>query len=118
MNAQELLNQFIEELKKENKLLIESVKEKDASSRLMEIVQRKEEILRQILSLEKEEVEPYQEELQLIDELTERNKSLAVNNIEFINDIFDAIYAANSPTKYTKDGNITTSKEGFFNKKV
>ncbi len=118
MKTQDLLEKFIELLKNENRLLIESIKDKEASQKLMEIVDSKEELLRQILTLEKEEIEKYQEELRQIDELTERNRSLAVNNIEFINEIFDAIYAANAPTKYTKDGNITKSKEGFFNKKV
>jgi len=118
MNTQELLKRFIELLESENRLLIQSVKDRGASDKLMEIVAQKEELLRQILSLEKEDVESYQEELRQIDEWTERNRSLAVNNIEFINEIFDAIYTSNAPTKYTKDGNITTSKEGFFKKKV
>ncbi|BCD61887.1 hypothetical protein NitYY0826_C0750 [Nitratiruptor sp. YY08-26] len=118
MNVQELLKDFIELLKEENELLINSVKDKDVSSKLMKVVEQKEKLLHDILALEKEDVEQFTQELRLIDEWTERNRSLAVNNIEFINDIFDAIYAANAPTKYTKDGNISTSKEGFFNKKV
>ena len=118
MQTQELLQNFIELLKEENKYLIESIKNKEISEQLLDVVKRKEKLLYEILSLDKKEVEPFEEELRQIDEWTQRNKSLAINNIEFINDIFDAIYSQNVPTKYTKDGKISTAKEGFFNKKA
>ncbi len=118
MNPKELLDRFLELLQEENRLLIQSIKEKKAAADLEEVVRQKEDILRQILALEKEDIEPFSEELAQIDAWTERNRTLAVNNIEFINEIFDAIYAQNAPTQYTKDGMITKKKEGFFNKKV
>ncbi len=118
MSPKALLDRFLDLLKEENALLIQSVKDKNAAKKLEEVVAKKEEVLRQILALEREDIEPFADELQEIDAWTERNKTLAVNNIEFINEIFDAIYAQNSPTQYTKDGTISTKKKGFFNKKV
>ncbi len=118
METRKLLQRFIDLLKDENRYIIESIKDKTASENLTQTIQKKEELLRQILALDKEEVEPYQEELKKIDEWTQRNKMLALNNMEFINEVFEAIFSQDSPSQYTKDGNITSKKEGFFNKKV
>lgn len=118
MQTQELLQKFIHLLQEENKYLIESIKNKEISKQLLDTVRKKEKLLNEIVSLKKEDVEPYENELRQIDEWTQRNKSLAINNIEFVNEIFDAIYSQKVPTKYTKDGKISTTKEGFFNKKA
>ncbi len=118
MDIQALLQKFIELLKKENDYLIQSINDKEASQKLIEIVQKKEEILQQILALEPKDVEPYKADLAQIDHWTQRNQALAVNNIEFINEIFDAIYGKESATQYTKDGTISNQKKGFFNKKA
>ena len=93
MDTQTLLRQFIELLKEENRCLIQSINDKKASQELIDTVQKKEELLRQILALEPEDVQPYKEDLQQIDHWTQRNRALAINNIEFINEIFDAIYS-------------------------
>ncbi|NPA04088.1 MAG: hypothetical protein GXO61_04420 [Epsilonproteobacteria bacterium] len=114
----EVLKEFIRLLEEENSYIIKSLQEKEASAKLLEIVQKKEELLQEILSWEKEEVKPFLEELRVIDELSQRNYALALNNIEFINEIFDAIYTKDTPTQYTKDGNLSSKKEGLFNKKV
>ncbi len=118
MEPKDLLAQFIELLKKENRYIIQSIREKEASQQLMEIVKQKEEILQKILSLEKEDIEPFKSELEEIDHWTQRNRALAINNMEFINEVFEAIYSQKSPTQYTKDGTIKKQKEGLFNKKV
>ncbi len=118
MDTQALLRQFIELLKEENRCLIQSINDKKASQELIDTVQKKEELLHQILALEPEDVQPYKEDLEQIDHWTQRNRALAINNIEFINEIFDAIYNKDTPTQYTKDGTISNKKEGFFNKKA
>jgi len=114
----EVLNRFLELLKEENRYLIQSIRDKEASAKLLEVVKRKEELLQEILSWEREEVTPFFNELKEIDEWTQRNYSLAINNIEFINEIFDAIYHKDTPAQYTKDGSLSSKKEGLFNKKV
>ena len=118
MQTQELLQNLIQLLMEENKYLIESIKNKKVSEQLLDVVKKKEKLIYEILLLDKKAVEPFEEELRQIDEWTQRNKSLAINNIEFINEIFDAIYSQNVPPKYTKDGKISTVKEGLFNKKA
>ncbi len=118
MDIQALLREFIELLKEENRYLIQSISDKRASDELIETVRKKEELLRQILALEPEDVKPYLKDLEQIDHWTQRNRALAINNIEFINEIFDAIYSKDTPTQYTKDGTISNKKEGFFNKKA
>lgn len=116
--AKKLLEKFLDLLEKENTLLIESIKSKEASNTLLETIEEKEITLTKILKLEKKDVEPYKELLFKIDDLTQRNKLLASNNLEFINDIFEAIYEKNSTTQYTKDGNIEKKRETILNKKV
>ncbi len=118
MNIAQLLHEFIDLLQEENEALIESIKNKEASQRLYKIIDQKERLLQDILSLNKEDIEPFKEELEEIDHWTHRNKMLAVNNMEFINELLEAIYSQGSPSQYTKDGSITSKKEGFFNKKV
>ncbi len=118
MQTRELLEKFLSLLEQENRYLIESVNNKEASAKLFAIVEQKEELLKEILALDKEALAPFVQELQKIDELTQRNRALAINNMEFVNEIFDAIYSQYTPTQYTKDGNISQSKEGIFNKKA
>ncbi len=118
MDTQALLQKFIELLKEENRYLIQSINDKRASQELIDTVQKKEKLLQQILTLKPEDVKPYVENLEQIDHWIQRNRALAINNIEFINEIFDAIYSKDSPTQYTKDGTISNKKESFFNKKA
>ena len=115
---QELLSRFIELLEEENRLLIQSVKDKDAAQKLLELVTQKESVLKEIVRYNKEELQKHEDLLKRIDELTQRNRALAINNIEFINEIFDAIFSVNAPTQYTKNGSLSAKKEGLFNKKA
>ncbi len=115
---QELLGEFKALLEEENRLLIESIKDKEASDKILKNVAKKEKVLQEIIGYNKEDLEKFRELLEEIDELSQRNRALALNNIEFINDIFDAVFSASAPTQYTKDGNLSTKKEGLFNKKA
>jgi vacuolar-type H+-ATPase subunit I/STV1 len=115
---QELLERFKELLQEENRLLIQSVKDKEASQKILELVNQKEQLLGEIVGYNKEDLEKFRDLLEEIDELSQRNRALAVNNLEFINEIFDAIFSVNAPTQYTKDGNLSSKKEGLFNKKA
>ena len=119
MKTEKLLQELIWLLEEENRYLIESITNKELSEKLLNIVEKKEELLKEIFALSKEDVKPFKEKLQKIDELSERNSTLAINNIEFINDIFDAIYSKNLPPKYTKEGKISSKpKEGMFKTKA
>ena len=115
---QELLQEFKRLLEEENRLLIESVRDKEASQKILQIVGQKEKILKEMVGYNKEEFGPFRKLMEEIDELTGRNRALAINNIEFINEIFDAVFSVNAPTQYTKDGSLSSKKEGLFNKKV
>ncbi|MRI83787.1 MAG: hypothetical protein C6I00_05130 [Nitratiruptor sp.] len=114
----ELLNRFEGLLQEENRLLIESITSKEAARKILQLVEEKERLLQEIRGWEREQLAQYKELLERIDTLTQRNKALAINNIEFINEIFDAVFSASTPPQYTKDGSLSTKREGFFNKKV
>jgi len=114
---QELLQEFKRLLEEENRLLIESVRDKEASQKILQIVGQKEKILKEMVGYNKEEFGPFRKLMEEIDELTGRNRALAINNI-VINEIFDAVFSVNAPTQYTKDGSLSSKKEGLFNKKV
>ncbi len=117
-NLQELLERFITLLDEERRLLIKSIEDKEASKALLELTDKKDKILKEIFTYDKEELKKYGDYIQKIDELTQRNRALAMNNIEFLNEIFDAIFSHTSPAQYTKEGDIKSKKEGLFNKKV
>ncbi len=117
-NVEELLKNFLELLKKENRLLIESLRSKEASEELLETIKNKEQVLSEILSLEKKDVEPFEKLLIDIENFTQRNKILANGNIEFINEVFEAIFEENSTKQYTKDGSLETKRETILNKKA
>ena len=118
MSPKALLDRFVELLQEENKYIIESIRDKEASQKLLEVIEQKEELLKQILALKKEDIQPFHKELEEIEHWTQRNRALAINNMEFINEVFEAIYSQKSPTQYTKDGTMKSQKEGLFNKKV
>lgn len=117
-DIEKLLEHFLELLKDENRLLIESIKSKEASDELLKVIEEKEMVLTKILSLDKKDVEPYKNLLIEIEELTNRNKLLANNNIEFINEIFESIFEKNSTKQYTKDGSLEKPRETILNKKA
>lgn len=118
MEVKHILESYKNLLQKENSLLIKSLQDSAISQELLEVVEKKEDLLKQILGLDPGAVEGFEEELATIDMWMERNRILAIENIEFVNEIFDAIYAKNSSTQYTKDGTIYNKKEHIFNKKA
>ena len=113
-----LLDKLIDLLEKENRLLIKTINDTKYSQELIKVLEEKQKALFEISRLEEKDLLPFKEELNKIKSLTDRNMQLAQNNLEFIEEVFEAIFEEESPKQYTKDGEIQTKKEGLFNKKI
>ncbi len=115
-NLEKLLDKLIACLEEEKELLINSLKDSKLSEKLMEIVDTKREILLKISQLSREDLEKHQEKLKEIKRLSDINLNLAVNNIQFIDEIFSAIFE--EPQKYDQSGAVKQNQKGLFNKKI
>ncbi len=117
-NIHKLLNDLIEELKKEQKLLVITIKDPKYSQELLDTVERKKQILERLSKEEISNPEKYKELLEEIKTLSEENFQIGYGNIRFIEDLFDSIFVE-SPKQYTSNGTtISSEKKGLFNKKI
>jgi len=113
-----LLDKLIDLLEKENFLLIKTINDIKYSQDLIKILEEKQKTLFEISRLNEKDLLPFKEDLEKIKNLTDKNLKLAQNNLEFIEEVFEAIFEEESPKQYTKSGEIQTKKEGLFNKKI
>ena len=116
--AEKLLKQYLTLLEKENRLLIETINNKESTKELQKLLEQKEKTLLKILELSKEEVAPYQDILKRIDEQNSLNKELALNNLEFIGSIFSALFEEKEIKQYNQNGQIKSKQTSFINKKI
>jgi len=82
----EILREFKEILLQEKALLISFPAGR--VEELRELLKRKEELLKEIRKLGKDELLPHRESLREIDSLQQEVKTLIVSNISFIEEIF------------------------------
>ena len=117
-NILTLLNNLVEELEKEQKLLVITMKDWKYSQELLETVERKKQILDNLSKEEIKDITPYKELLEKIKTLSEENFQIGYGNIRFIEELFDSIFVE-SPKQYTSNGTtVSTEKKGLFNKKI
>ncbi|WP_200763839.1 hypothetical protein [Nitrosophilus alvini] len=117
-NLESILDKLIELLELENRYLIKTVSDSTLSEELLKTVEEKQKLLSELAAFEKNEIEPYMEKIEKIDELSKRNMSLAQSNLNYIEELFESIFEENSTKQYTKEGEIHSKKEGLFNKKI
>ncbi|WP_281951134.1 hypothetical protein [Nitrosophilus kaiyonis] len=115
---QNILDNIINLLEEEKKLLIISLKDSKFSEDLKNIISKKQENLSKLASFEEKDILNFEKELKKIKMLNKENMNLAENNLKFIEDVFEAIFEKEETKQYTQNGEIKSKKEGLFNKKV
>ncbi len=116
MEIQQLLQQFLELLEKERTLLIESAKDYELAKALDNIRDKKIDLLQQLDQYELKDFKEHQELLEKIEEASDNNAKLALNNMIFIEKMFEAIFEEEK--KYDKSGSISNQSKNIINKKV
>ena len=118
--VEKVLNRLLELLTEERKELITSIKDNSAVKNLDKIREEKEKILTQIKDLDKKDVEKYLDLIEKIDRESKINQELALNNITFIDKLFEALFKSEKTEQYNKDGIIKNQNKqnGLLNKKV
>lgn len=111
-----LLDQLVDKLNTEKKLLVQSIKDTKYSKELEQVVEEKRRILSQIAQFSKEDFNGLEDKLLEIKRLSDINLNLAVNNIQFIDEIFSTIF--DQPQKYNQKGSVEKPQKGLFNKKI
>ncbi len=115
-NLDVLLDKLIELLKEEKQLLVTSIKDGTLAERLMTVIDNKKEILFKISQFSQEDLEKFEEKLLQIKQLSDINLNLAANNLQFIDELFSAIFE--EPQKYDQSGAVKQNQKGLFNKKI
>ncbi len=111
-----LLDRLIDKLKEEKELLVKSIKDSKYIEELMDTVEEKREILSELSKYKKEDFKGFEDKLKEIESLGRSNLTLAANNIQFIEEIFSALFE--EPQKYDQTGNVSQEQKGLFNKKI
>ena len=110
----ELLAKFKEKLEEENKLLKNPTNPED----IEKIVEEKRLLLADIAEFNKEDFEGLEDFLKEIDALTKKNMFLATNQMQLIEEIFEALLGEENVKQYTPYGEVESKQGGFLNKKI
>ncbi len=116
MRVKELLENFLKLLQQEHKTLLESVKDYELAKALDEIREKKEDILQQLQKCNIDELKEHKDILTKIEILSDNNANIALNNMIYIEKMFEAIFEETK--QYSKDGTITNQNKSIVNKKV
>ncbi|GAB6072152.1 hypothetical protein JCM14244_05290 [Venenivibrio stagnispumantis] len=113
---EEILKALINKLEEEKEYLIKTLADKSYIDKLLNVVEEKRELILKLSQYEVEDLKKYPELVNKLRELSEYNMQLAMNNIQFIEGLFESIFETEKT--YTKDGNVEVKKDSLFNKKV
>jgi len=113
---EEILKALINKLEEEKEYLIKTLTDKSYIDKLINVVEEKRELILKLSQYEVEDLKKYPELVNKLRELSEYNMQLAMNNIQFIEGLFESIFETEKT--YTKDGNVEVKKDSLFNKKV
>lgn len=112
-NLLDLLETLLDE---EKVCIIRAINDKNCIEKLLDISEKKRELLSELASFTKEEV---LKEIQRIERLEIKlniNRELVLQNLKFIEDLFEAVFETTKT--YSPEGSLKSSKEGLINKKV
>ncbi len=115
MGIEELLYKLKNKLEEEKEELLKL----DNPDRLLKVIDEKKEILRQLSEFDKEDFKDYIEIIEEIEKLSKRNLSLALNNMNMIDEIFSTIFEEETVKQYSPYGEQKSQpKSGILNKKI
>ncbi|MCX7760817.1 MAG: hypothetical protein N2Z81_06465 [Hydrogenothermaceae bacterium] len=103
-------------LEEEKLCILNSLKDSSCANRLIEITQEKMDLLSKLSQFSKEEALEKLDKIQELNTLLHINRELIIQNLMFIEDLFEAIFETTKT--YSPEGSIKSSGQGFINKKV
>ncbi|NPA54346.1 MAG: DUF1682 domain-containing protein [Aquificae bacterium] len=115
--TEEILNKLIKKLEEERSLIVRAIETQEHIEKLTKVINEKQKLLELIKSLNPEELKKYKEKLEMIQKLSKVNMSLALDNLQFIEEVFSIVFN-NETRKYDQSGSITQDSKNFFNKKI
>jgi len=115
--TESILNSLIEKLKKERDLIIQAISDKNKVKELENVIKEKENLLKELATIPPEELSKHKEKVEDIKKLSKINMNLALDNMEFIEDIFSSIFE-DEAQKYNQKGYIQQEQKSLFNKKI
>jgi hypothetical protein len=117
---EKILENLINLLEKENKLLINAINDDKAPEEIMKIVEEKQSLLSELANFEVKDFEnlspTLKEKINKIKELTAINQTIASSNLNLIEEIFQAVFQ--SATTYSLEGESKKSSGVLLNKKI
>ena len=115
MGVEKLLLELKNKLEEEKKELLKL----DDPERLLKIIDEKKEVLAKLAEFDKEDFKNYIDLIEEIERLSKRNLSLALNNMNLIDEIFEAIFEQETVKQYSPYGEqVSQPKSGILNKKI
>jgi intracellular sulfur oxidation DsrE/DsrF family protein len=119
---EKILENLINLLEKENKLLINAINDDKAPEEIMKIVEEKQSLLSELANFEVKDFENLSQTLKekikinKIKELTAINQTIASYNLNLIEEIFQAVFQ--SAATYSSEGESKKSSGILLNKKI
>ena len=118
MELEKLLDELIDKLNEEKDLLVLSLKDRKKSEALLKVVEEKKQIIERLSKFSEEEISKFEDKVIQIKKISEENLALALNGIQFIEEIFDAIFEGEEIKTYSSKGDFPKESKGFINKKI
>ncbi|MEJ5173440.1 MAG: hypothetical protein WHT47_06970 [Hydrogenothermaceae bacterium] len=103
-------------LEEEKLCILNSIKDSSYADRLVEITKEKMDLLSKLSQFSKEEAMEKLSKIQELNTLLNTNRELIIQNLMFIEDLFEAIFETTKT--YSPEGSVKSSGQGFINKKV
>lgn len=111
-----ILDKLEELLRKEKEVILSSMRDQNAAEELLKITEEKEDLLSRLSLFTREQALERREKIEKVDYMLQMNRELILQNIKFIEDIFEAIFETTKT--YSPSGCTKPSPEGLINKKV
>ncbi len=115
--VEKTLNELIRKLEEEKNLIIRAIETKEHIEKLTKVIEEKQKLLEELKSLSPEEIKKYKNKLEEIKKLSKVNMSLAVDNLQFIEEVFSVVFK-DETQKYDQSGSIKQEQRNLFNKKI
>ncbi|MEZ0323925.1 MAG: hypothetical protein ABWJ98_06435 [Hydrogenothermaceae bacterium] len=111
-----ILEKLKDILEEEKICILNSLKDTSCADRLIEIAQEKRDLLSKLSQFSKEEALEKLNKIEELNTLLNINRELIIQNMMFIEDIFEAIFETTKT--YSPEGSVKSSGQGLINKKV
>ncbi len=111
------LDKLIRKLEEEKILIVRAIEAQDHIEKLVKVIEEKQKLLEELKSLPQEELKKYKDKIEEIQKLSKVNMSLAIDNLQFIEEVFSVVFQ-NDTKKYDQSGSIKQEQKSLFNKKI